>query len=69
MATQTDGAGTGGPAPSGSAIRNPGDEAAPGAPQTGETTCPECGGTGRTGSGDCSNCGGTGMVVQIVGDA
>ena len=68
MAAQTDGAESG-PASPGTAIRNPGDEAAPGTPQAGETACPECGGSGRTGGGDCPNCGGTGRVVQIVGDA
>lgn len=68
MATRTDGAETG-PDPRGAADRNPGDEAAPGTPQAGETTCPECHGTGRAQTGDCPNCGGTGRVVQIVGDA
>lgn len=68
MATRNDGGETGTASP-GATIRNPGDEAAPGAPQTGETTCPECGGTGRVQSGECPSCGGTGQVVQIVGDA
>ena len=68
MAARNDG-GENAPSPQGAPVRNPGDEAAPDAPQTGETTCPECGGTGRAGGGDCPNCGGTGMVVQIVGDA
>lgn len=49
--------------------RNPGDEAAPGAPQTGEDVCPVCGGSGKTGQSACSNCGGTGRIVKIVGDA
>ncbi|MBD0274158.1 MAG: hypothetical protein ICV73_19785 [Acetobacteraceae bacterium] len=61
--------GESGPPSQGAVIRNPGDEAAPGAPQTGEAICPECGGTGRVQSGECPNCGGTGRVVQIVGDA
>jgi DnaJ-class molecular chaperone len=61
--------GESGPASPGTAVRNPGDEAAPGAPQTGETTCPDCHGTGRAGSGECPECGGTGRVVRIVGDA
>jgi DnaJ-class molecular chaperone len=69
MATRTDGTGTGEAPPGTADVRNPGDQAAPGAPQTGETTCPECGGSGRAGGGDCPNCGGTGQVVQIVGDA
>ena len=68
MAARSDGGGSG-PAPEGAAVRNPGDEAAPGAPQTGEAICPECGGTGRAGEGACPHCGGTGQVVQIVGDA
>ncbi len=68
MATQPDGGKTG-PAPQGAAISNPGDEVAPGTSQTGETTCPECGGTGRAQGGECPNCGGTGQVTQIVGDA
>jgi DnaJ-class molecular chaperone len=69
MAARTDGGGDTGPGSPETTIRNPGDEAAPGTSQTGETTCPECGGSGRAGSGDCPNCGGTGRVVQIVGDA
>jgi DnaJ-class molecular chaperone len=69
MATRTDG-GQRGTGPRGATtIRNPGDEGAPGTPQTGEASCPECGGTGRAQGGDCPNCGGTGRVVQIVGDA
>ncbi len=68
MAAQTDGGDTGSASPA-TTIRNPGDEAAPGAAQTGEALCPECGGTGRIQSGECRNCGGTGRVVQIVGDA
>jgi hypothetical protein len=56
-------------APAASA-RNPGDEAAPGTPQTGEDVCPECGGSGRKdGQKPCANCGGTGRIVKIVGDA
>ena len=69
MAAQTDGGGDTGPGSPATTIRNPGDEAAPGAPQTGETICPECHGTGRVQGGDCPHCGGTGQVVQIVGDA
>ena len=68
MATQSDGRETE-PGSSGAAVRNPGDQAAPGAPQTGEVTCPQCHGTGRAQNGACPNCGGTGQVVQIVGDA
>ncbi|MBK4737696.1 hypothetical protein [Noviherbaspirillum pedocola] len=49
--------------------RNPGDEATPGAPQTGEDVCPVCGGSGKTDQGTCANCGGSGRIVKIVGDA
>jgi RecJ-like exonuclease len=48
---------------------NPGDEAAPGAPGTGEDVCPKCNGTGRLDNGDCENCGGTGKVIRGVGGA
>ena len=68
MAARSDN-GESGPPPRGAPIRNPGDEAAPGTPQTGEAICPECRGTGSAQSGECPNCGGTGRVVQIVGDA
>ena len=68
MAARTDGGETGANLP-GDAVRNPGDEAALDTPQTGETTCPECHGSGRVQNGECPNCGGTGRVVQIVGDA
>ena len=46
---------------------NPGDEAAPGTPGTGENVCPECRGSGKLGASDCPNCGGTGKVVEGVG--
>jgi DnaJ-class molecular chaperone len=49
--------------------RNPGDEARPGSPQTGEQICPDCRGSGRRGRKPCETCGGTGRVVRIVGDA
>lgn len=50
--------------------RNPGDEAAPGTPQTGEITCPVCQGSGKDAQQKmCLNCGGTGMVIVTVGDA
>ena len=68
MAAQTDGAESGQASPV-TTIRNPGDEAAPGTPQTGEAICPECGGTGSAQNRECPNCGGSGQVVQIVGDA
>jgi hypothetical protein len=50
---------------------NPGDEAAPGTPGSGENVCPICHGTGRILDQDdtvpCSNCGGTGVVVEGIG--
>ena len=54
----------------GSAPRNPGDEASPGTEQTGENTCPVCGGSGKNAAqAPCPNCGGTGVVIVTVGDA
>jgi len=47
---------------------NPGDEAAPGTPGSGENLCPECGGSGTLGSGKvCPACEGTGRVTEGVG--
>jgi DnaJ-class molecular chaperone len=47
---------------------NPGDEAAPGTPDTGEDICPECHGTGKQKNGaDCINCGGTGRITEGIG--
>lgn len=48
---------------------NPGDDAAPGTPGTGEVDCPECNGTGDKNGATCPNCNGTGKVVQGVGGA
>ncbi|WP_207481144.1 hypothetical protein [Arenibaculum pallidiluteum] len=48
---------------------NPGDEAPPGTPGTGEDICPVCGGTGRTDQAVCRNCGGTGRIVEGIGGA
>nr|MBF0682261.1 hypothetical protein [Pseudomonas sp.] len=48
---------------------NPGDDAAPGTPGTGEDICPECGGSGRNGGEPCGNCGGTGKIIRGVGGA
>ncbi len=45
---------------------NPGDDAAPGTPGTGEDVCPECNGSGRKGSGSCENCGGSGKVIKGI---
>jgi DnaJ-class molecular chaperone len=43
---------------------NPGDEAEPGTPGTGENICPRCKGSGRLGETPCENCGGTGRVIE-----
>ncbi len=48
---------------------NPGDEAPPGTPDTGENLCPKCGGTGRIDGETCRNCGGTGRVIEGIGGA
>lgn len=47
----------------------PGDEAPPGTPGTGESTCPECGGSGRLEGRKCPNCEGTGIVTVGIGGA
>nr|WP_075111701.1 hypothetical protein [Noviherbaspirillum massiliense] len=47
---------------------NPGDEAMPGAPGTGEDLCLECNGTGKKeGGAKCPACNGTGRVVRAIG--
>lgn len=48
---------------------NPGDEAAPGTPGTGEDVCPLCHGWGRIMHTRCPNCGGSGKVVRGIGGA
>lgn len=48
---------------------DPGDEAAPGTPGTGEDVCRECQGTGKRGGQTCPNCGGTGRTIQGIGGA
>jgi DnaJ-class molecular chaperone len=48
---------------------NPGDEAAPGTPGTGEDMCPACRGSGRVNDAACPNCGGTGLIVEGIGGA
>jgi hypothetical protein len=51
-------------------VANPGDEAAPGTPGTGEALCPVCAGSGRRGGGErCENCGGTGRIIEGIGGA
>lgn len=56
-------------APSPEAASRPGDEAAPGTPQTGEGLCPACSGRGVVGGRRCDVCLGTGTVVVNIGDA
>jgi RecJ-like exonuclease len=47
---------------------NPGDEAPPDTPGTGEDICPMCKGTGKIENGrECPNCGGTGKIIEGVG--
>jgi DnaJ-class molecular chaperone len=46
---------------------NPGDEAAPGTPGSGENLCRRCNGKGRTQDGaECPECGGTGTVIEGI---
>ena len=52
----------------GRAKLNPGDQAKPGTPGTGENLCPDCGGSGRIGAAPCKTCAGRGWVfVGISG--
>ena len=46
---------------------NPGDEAEPGTPGTGEDVCPACHGTGTLDSKPCQECGGTGKITRAIG--
>jgi hypothetical protein len=48
---------------------NPGDQARPGTPGTGENICPRCGGKGALQGKKCEHCGGTGKVIEGVGGA
>ena len=45
---------------------NPGDDAPPGTPGTGENVCPKCQGSGKLGSDACPNCGGTGIIIEGI---
>ena len=46
---------------------NPGDEAPPGTPGTGENLCRQCGGKGRLEGGEpCPACGGSGKVIEGI---
>lgn len=51
------------------AASRPGDEVAPGTPQSGEGLCPACSGSGVLGGRRCEICVGTGTVVVNIGDA
>ena len=53
-------------APAGQTRINPGDDAAPGTPGTGENVCPDCKGSGRLGNAPCKTCGGTGKVIEGI---
>jgi DnaJ-class molecular chaperone len=46
---------------------NPGDQAPPGTPGTGENVCPKCKGTGRLDGERCEFCGGTGKIREGLG--
>lgn len=48
---------------------NPGDEAAPGTPGTGEDICPVCRDNGKRDGRACANCGGTGRITKGIGGA
>ena len=46
---------------------NPGDEASPGTPGSGEAICPACAGSGRKNGTRCDICGGSGKVIEGIG--
>ena len=48
---------------------NPGDEAPPGTPGTGENLCPACNGSGTKEGQKCEQCDGTGKVIEGIGGA
>jgi DnaJ-class molecular chaperone len=48
---------------------NPGDEATPGTPGTGEDICRHCNGNGKVDGKTCPECNGTGKVVEGIGGA
>jgi RecJ-like exonuclease len=45
----------------------PGDEAPEGTPDTGETLCPDCSGSGQIDGGTCQTCSGSGKVIEGIG--
>jgi len=62
------GQGTAGASPNATQMQ-PGDEAPPGTPGTGENICPICRGSGRVGQSLCPDCGGTGKIIEGIGGA
>jgi DnaJ-class molecular chaperone len=48
---------------------SPADHAAPGTPNTGETLCPDCSGSGKVDGQTCGACRGTGRVIEGIGGA
>lgn len=56
-----------GKAPKNKPRMNPGDEAPPGTPGTGENICARCGGSGKLKGERCEHCGGTGRVIEGIG--
>jgi DnaJ-class molecular chaperone len=48
---------------------NPGDDAKPGTPGTGENICPQCSGSGKIDGNTCPNCAGSGKVIEGIGGA
>ena len=49
------------------AALDPGDEAAPGTPGSGEAVCHRCGGSGKFAGAMCPTCGGSGKVLRGSG--
>jgi hypothetical protein len=53
------------------ASMNPGDDAPPDTPGTGEDVCPVCHGSGQVQQDNeqvsCANCGGSGVIVEGIG--
>ena len=45
----------------------PGDDAPPGTPGTGEDVCRNCKGRGTVEGEECPECGGTGYVIEGIG--
>jgi hypothetical protein len=46
---------------------NPGDEAVPGTPGTGDDICQACNGSGKKDGQKCATCDGTGKVTEGIG--